>query len=67
MDEDILVIPQEFEILNTQYTPSQGTVTVIEKFAYPDYTEVKEYTYYLERRENIWLIVNYEVMNIGTE
>ena len=67
IDEDILIKPTEFEILITQYTPTEGTVTVREKFAFSDYTELKEYTYYLERRDRHWMITNYEVMNLGAE
>jgi hypothetical protein len=67
VDEDILVIPASFEILQTAYTPSEGTVTVLERFRYPDYTELKRYTYYLERRDTVWLVTDYEVVNLGTE
>jgi len=67
VDQDILVIPASFEILQTSYTPFEGTVVVIERFRYPDYTEVKKYTYYLERRDDIWLVTDYEILNLGTE
>jgi hypothetical protein len=67
VDEDILVIPSSFDILETTYTPFRGTVTVLERFRYPDYTEVKKYTWYLERRDTIWLITDYEIVNLGTE
>ena len=66
-DEGIILKPSEFEILNTQYTPTEGTVTVLEKFRYRDFAEVKEYTYYLERRGRLWVITSYEVMNLGSE
>jgi hypothetical protein len=67
VDQDILVIPSEFEILRTTYTPFEGSVIVQMKFRYRDYTEIKRYTYYLERRERFWLIADYEVTNLGTE
>ncbi|MFP4363769.1 MAG: hypothetical protein ACLFR1_07845 [Spirochaetia bacterium] len=67
MSNDILLIPTNFEIQQTVYTPEMGTVTVIERFAYDDYTEVKEYTYYLRRRDGIWEIYDYQVRNLGTE
>jgi len=67
VDQDILVIPTEFEIVRTTYTPFEGSVDVIMRFEYRDYTEVKRYTYYVERRERIWLITDYEVTNLGTE
>jgi hypothetical protein len=65
--EDILVVPASFEILQTAYTPFEATVIVVERFRYPDYTEIKKYTYYLERRDTVWLITDYEVVNLGTE
>jgi hypothetical protein len=67
VDQDIAVIPSSFDILETTYTPFQGTVSVLERFRYSDYTEIKKYTWYLERRDTIWLITDYEVQNLGTE
>jgi hypothetical protein len=67
VDGDIVVIPQEFEIIKTEYTPEEATVKVIEKFQYPGYKEVKEYTYFLKKRDNVWFIYDYEVRNLGTE
>jgi hypothetical protein len=67
MDQDILLIPHQFEILKTSYTPAESTVLVIEKFKYPDYTEVKQFTYHLEKRDRFWIITDYEVLNKGTE
>ena len=40
---------------------------VIEKFDYHSYMMVKEYDYELVRRDNIWYIVGYSVLNKGTE
>jgi len=67
VDVDILVIPSEYEIVQTSYTPLEARVTVIEKFQYRDYVEVKRYTYFLERRDNIWVVTDYEIVNLGTE
>jgi hypothetical protein len=67
VDEDILVIPATYEILQTTYTPFEASVVVIERFRYQDYTEVKRYTYSLERHDNIWVITDYEIVNLGTE
>jgi hypothetical protein len=65
--DELLLIPSEFEIIKTSYTPASAEVLVIEKFAYPDYTEIKQYTYYLARRDRIWMLNNYEIKNLGTE
>jgi len=67
VDQDILVIPQAFEILKTSYSPFEGEVEVLSKFKYPDYTELKQYTYHLERKDRFWMITDYEVQNLGTE
>jgi hypothetical protein len=67
VDVDILVIPATYEIVQTRYTPFEGRVTVIEKFQYRDYVEVKRYTYTLERRDTIWVVTDYEIVNLGTE
>ena len=66
-DDSIAVIPTEFEIERTQYTNSQGTVTVLQRFRSNNFTELKRYTYHLRLRDNIWTIVDYSVNNLGTE
>jgi hypothetical protein len=65
--DDLILTPTEFDIQKTTYTPTDAAVVVREKFAYPDFTEIKQYTYYLERRDTIWLVTNYELKNMGTE
>jgi len=65
--DEIILTPTEFDVLKTSYTRTDASVIVVEKFSYPDYTEIKQYTYYLSRRDTIWFITNYELRNIGTE
>ncbi len=67
IDNEILTIPQDFEVIKTTYTPREATVQVIQKFAHTGYREVKLYTYYLARFDGIWKIYSYEVQNRGTE
>ncbi len=67
IDADIVAIPEQFEIEQTTYTQTEGVVTVIEWFKYPNYRERKRYTYYLRLRNNIWQIYDYTVDNLGTE
>ena len=67
IDGDIAVIPTTFEIQNTVYNNDTGTVVVLQRFRMPAYTELRQYTYQLERRDNIWTIVNYSVNSMGTE
>lgn len=67
VDTDIVLLPQSFEILKTSYTEHNAEVKVRESFQHSGFIEIKEYTYYLERDDNIWYITNYEVRNIKTE
>jgi len=63
----ISVIPTTFEIQRTVYNNEEGEVTVLLKFRMPTYTELRRYTYKLEKQNNFWIIVNYSVQNLGTE
>ena len=67
VDNDIALIPSEFEVQETRYTPFEATVQVLEKFKERDFTELKRFTYSLTRRDRIWLITGYEAVNLGTE
>ncbi|MDR2245690.1 MAG: hypothetical protein LBE17_03285 [Treponema sp.] len=69
IDGDIATIPTEYTIERTSYGAEEGTVVVLEKFRVPsgDYIERKRYTYTLRRRDNIWTITDYVVLNLGTE
>jgi hypothetical protein len=67
VDGDIATIPMTFEIERTTYGAEEGTVVVLEKFKTGDYIEKKRYTYYLRRRDDIWTIIDYSVVNLGTE
>ena len=67
VDGDIVVIPTSFEILRTEYTNDEATVAVRQKFRNPAFTEIRLYTYFLEKRDNYWIIVKYSVQGMGTE
>jgi hypothetical protein len=67
VDIDIVTIPASFEILETRYAANHGLVRVIERFEYRTFTMVKEYDYELVRRDDIWYIEGYTVLNKGTE
>jgi hypothetical protein len=67
VDGDISTIPLNFTIERTIYDPLEATVTVLERFKAGDYTERKRYTYTLRRRDDIWAVVDYMVVNLGTE
>jgi len=67
IDGDISLIPMNFTIERTVHNGQTGTVTVLEYFRVGSYTEKKRYTWYLEKRDEIWTIVDYSVVNLGTE
>ena len=67
LDNDIVAVPEKFEIEKTVYTKTEGTVTVTEWFKYPNYHEKKSYVYKVRQREGIWQIYDYTVTNLGTE
>jgi hypothetical protein len=66
IDGDIVVIPSSFNILKTQYNSDEGSVVVLQRYRFPNYTELREYTYRLEKKDNFWIIVNYSVQGMGT-
>jgi hypothetical protein len=67
VDNDIVVQPFYFEVLETRYTEDKGFVSVLEKFQSGQLRTVKEYSYELRRRDEVWYIVDYTVFNKGTE
>jgi hypothetical protein len=67
IDGDIATIPMEFQIERTTYGASEGTVSALEKFKTGNYIERKRYTYYLRLRDDVWTVVDYTVLNLGTE
>jgi hypothetical protein len=69
-DGTISVIPTSYTIQRTQYNSFEGSVTVLEKFRNDNnntFTELKQYTYDVRLKDNIWTIVGYSVVNMGTE
>lgn len=67
IDHDVIAVPESFQIQTTTYSPTAGSVTVEEKFKYPNYREVKKYVYKVRQRDGIWQIYDYTVTNLGTE
>lgn len=66
-ENGIINIPYSFEITNTTYTNLDAQVIVYTKFKYPDYMENKKYIYRLTKKDMVWYITSYEVINLGTE
>ena len=67
IENDIVAVPESFQIEKTTYSPTEGSVTVIEWFKYPNFSEKKRYTYKVKQHEGIWKIYDYTVVNLGTE
>ncbi|MDR0374934.1 MAG: hypothetical protein LBH85_04345, partial [Treponema sp.] len=67
VDNDIVMIPMRFEIVRTNYGKDEGAVTVMEWFQIGNYVEKKQYVYTIQRKEDVWVVVNYTVQNMGAE
>jgi hypothetical protein len=67
VEDTINVIPDSYEIVRTSYTPTEGRVVAVLRFRYDNFTEIKEYTYFLRRENDYWEIYDYSVTNVGTE
>ncbi|MCL2808849.1 MAG: hypothetical protein FWD24_02150 [Treponema sp.] len=66
VDGDIHQIPTSFEILRTVYNNDEGSVVVLQRYRHAAFTELRHYTYFLEKKDNFWTIVNYTVQGMGT-
>ncbi len=66
-NSDLTVIPDEYEIIRTSYTPVDGTVVAELFFNFDRYRERKRYDYLLERRNGFWEIIGYDVTNLPNE
>ena len=64
-DRAIVETPYKFEVVKTTYDKEEARVVVMEYFDRVSYTEIKKYTYYLHKKENIWKIYRYDVVNQG--
>ncbi|TVQ41044.1 MAG: hypothetical protein EA384_01260 [Spirochaetaceae bacterium] len=66
-DEDITAIPERFDILRTTYERHTGRVVADLRFRADGFTEIRRYTYHLQKRDDIWEIVRYDVNIAGVE
>jgi len=66
-DPSLVLIPDTFEIIETSYTPTEGTVVANLHFIYEQFREIKRYTYHLQRRNGFWEIISYNVINLANE
>jgi hypothetical protein len=66
-EETLAKVPSAFEILTTNYSAREATVTARLKFDAGDYLETREYKYALQKNAGFWEIYDYQVRNLGTE
>ena len=66
VDGDISMIPTSFDILRTVYSVDEGTVTVMQRYRFSNYTQLRQYTYYFKKQNDYWVIVDYSVQGMGT-
>jgi len=63
--DDLSYLPHSFEIVKTEYFPQgKGKVEVIIQHKFLDYIEKKYYTFFLYKRDKVWFVYSYEVMNM---
>jgi hypothetical protein len=67
VDNDISTIPIDFQIERTTYNELEGTVVAQEYFRIGNVIERKRYTYFLRRKDGVWTIVDYSVVNLGAD
>jgi hypothetical protein len=67
VDWDLSLVPIYFRIEHTQYNAHEGIVVAVQYYRDMNLVIRKRYTWYLERKDDIWVIVNYSVANLGTE
>ena len=65
VDEAVSLIPLHFAIERTTHTGREGTVTTIQYFREGNFIQRKRYVWYLERRDEIWTIVDFSVTLLG--
>lgn len=58
-------IPADFEIEKTIIEKRDARILVTEEFKYKNLIEKKQYTYYLHKYGDKWLLESYTVVNIG--
>jgi len=65
----IAMRPDEFEIIKTEIQNNKrlAMVEVLQKYKSRMFTELKYFKYRLEKQDQIWYIIDYTVINKGTE
>lgn len=65
----IAMRPDEYEIIKTQIQNNKrlATVEVLQKYRSKMFTELKYFTYRLQKQDQIWYVIDYTVINKGTE
>lgn len=68
INDDISMVPMDYEVVSTSYSGVQAEVIVRQTYKFsPKYIEAKRFTYHLDKRDNIWIINGYEVLNLGNK
>lgn len=68
-DDEISVVPIEYDIIKTSYTDDRAEVVTREVFRKRQYDEVKEFHFYLRKNTetNVWLVYDYYVLHLGNK
>lgn len=70
VNNEILLRPTSFEVVRYHVNlqnREEAEVTVRARFKHQSYTEIKRFTYYLNKANTYWQVYKYDVINMGTE
>ncbi len=70
VNSEILIRPSSYDVVQYRVNLNnreEAEVTVLSRFSYPEYTEIKRFIYYLHRPDEYWQVHDYDVINEGTE
>jgi hypothetical protein len=70
VNSELLMRPSAYDVVQYRVNLNNredAEVTVLSRFSYPEYTEIKRFIYYLHRPDQYWQIHDYDVINEGTE
>jgi hypothetical protein len=66
-DAELVLIPDDYEILETRYSMNEGSVVVRMYYDHLRFRERKLYTFRFERRNGFWEVIAYQVQNLPNE
>lgn len=63
-DKDLLLIPTHYEIIKTSFTENNAVVIVYQEFNNGRFIDKKQYSYFLQKFDQLWKIYDYAIINV---